>query len=142
MQPADSLSGADLGRILNKVEIMELWIRAVREEASHRLDTGKEVPGWKLVQKRATRKWVDEPRAGAALIAAGLPPDALYLTELRSPAQIEKIAPKAAAMALKQVFADHVHAVSSGTTLAPESDARPAVASGAHAFADTPILPW
>ena len=53
----------------------------------------------------------------------GLEPDEIYSKEIRSPAQMEKVLKKRK-LALPDEF---VVSVSSGDTLAPESDPRPAV---------------
>ena len=78
------------------------------------------VPGYKLVAKRATRQWVDEAKAKDALSSMGVEP---YRQELLSPAQAEKVLKKSK-LALPD---DLVVSVSSGSTIAPESDPRPAV---------------
>ena len=81
------------------------------------------VPGYKLVAKRAIRQWVDESKAEAALLNAGLTPAQFFKQEIISPAQAEKLLKKS-----KQALPDEiVVAVSSGSTLAPEDDPRPAV---------------
>jgi hypothetical protein len=86
------------------------------------LEEGQPVPGFKLVQKRANRQWVNDDEAQAALARLGLDDTELTVTKLVSPAQAEK-ALKKRKLALPGELAV---AVSSGTTLAPESDPRPA----------------
>ena len=86
------------------------------------LEGGLDVPGWKLVQKRATRQWIDEKQTVANLLEQ-LSEDDLYETKLKSPAQMEKLLKKNK-MELPEEL---VQKVSSGTTIAPESDPRPAV---------------
>jgi Protein of unknown function (DUF2800) len=75
------------------------------------------------VQKRATRQWINQDEAKAALSRLGLDETELTETKLVSPAQAEKVLKKR-----KLELPDElVVAVSSGTTLAPENDPRPAV---------------
>jgi hypothetical protein len=88
--------------------------------AQQKLEAGLPVPGWKLVPKRAMRKWINESDACAALVAAGAPESELM--EMKSVAQVEKVLKKHK-IALP---ADAVTSVSSGDTIAPESDPRPA----------------
>ncbi len=140
--PAVDLTNEDLGKILHRAELVELWLRGVREEASQRLDTGQAIPGWKLVPKRATRKWIDEKEAAAALREVGLSEDQLFVTELRSPAQIEKVLGKSQRARVKDAFGTIVHAVSSGSTLAREDDERPAVAAPTTLLAQNPLPAW
>jgi hypothetical protein len=85
------------------------------------LENNAPVPGWKLVPKRATRQWVDAEGAREALEQMGL--DSEELTELKSPAQVEKILKKSKLELPK----DLTVSVSTGNTIAPESDPRPAV---------------
>jgi hypothetical protein len=86
------------------------------------LETGGSVPGYKLVVKRATRKWIDEGTAKAALLKH-LPESEVMESTVVSPAQAEKKLKK-----LKLGLPDGtVISVSSGSTMAVESDPRPAV---------------
>jgi hypothetical protein len=117
------ISDDDLGRALALAEKLEGFIGDARALAQTRLEKSLPVPGYKLVPKRATRQWVNEAMAEQALMAAGLGADDIFKKELLSPAQAEKVAKKA-----KVDFpADQVVAVSSGNTIAPESDPRSAV---------------
>ena len=110
----------ELSDILDKAVALEEWMDAARELATRMLNNGAHIPGFKLVQKRAARVWTDEDNARATLAGLGLGVDAMYDTKFKTPAAMEK--------ALKQKLpSDLVTAVSSGTTLAPESDPRPAV---------------
>jgi hypothetical protein len=112
-----------IGNYLKNAGMLEEWIKDLRALGHTLLETGKKVPGWKLVPKRATRQWVNEDVADTALRKLGLTEDELTVTEMASPAQAEKALKK-----IKQVLpADLVVAVSSGNTMAPESDPRPAV---------------
>lgn len=116
---ADALSPQHLGGILDRLGVLDDWIRAVRERAHALIQAGTPVPGWKLVAKRGLRKWVDEKEVFAWGKQLGLAKSTLMAKpELKSPAQMEKIAQVPEHLWTKQ---------SSGETLAPESDARAAV---------------
>jgi len=108
---------------LKMADQLEDWIKAVRALAMQTLEAGLPVPGYKLVPKRALRQWVDEDKALDAMCDMGLDAKELTVTALLSPAQAEKVLKKHK-LALPK---DHVVAVSSGNTLAPEDDPRPAV---------------
>lgn len=117
----DALDSPTLGKYLQNAELLEQWISDLRALAYQMLESGKSVPGYKLVNKRSTRQWLDENKAIAQLHDMGLTRSELYKPEeLSSPAQIEKVLKKRK-MALPD---DLVVAVSSGTTMAPESDPR------------------
>jgi hypothetical protein len=110
-----------LGAYLANADILEDWIKDLRALAHQILDSGAPVPGYKLVAKRGTRQWIDEAQAHIELRKLGIEPH--KEPELVSPAQAEKELKKRK-MTLPD---DLVVSVSSGTTLAAESDPRPAV---------------
>lgn len=118
----EALDAAQLGRALTLADKLESFIADARALAQQRLEKGMPVAGYKLVPKRATRQWADESRTVAVLAEMGVPRASMTKTELLSPAQLEKVLKKSK-MALPD---DLVVAVSSGNTLAPESDPRPA----------------
>ena len=117
----EELPAEKLGAALDLADKLESFIADARKLAQERLEKNMPVPGYKLVAKRSTRQWADEAKADAAL--AGLGVAERYKKELLSPAQAEKVLKKSK-LALPD---DLVVAVSSGSTLAPESDPRPAV---------------
>jgi hypothetical protein len=110
-----------LGRYLKNADLLEDWIKDLRNLALQLLEKDLPVPGYKLVAKRGTRQWVDEAKAAAMLIDLGIA--AYKEPEVISPAVAEKLLKKSK-MALSD---DLVKSVSSGTTLASEDDPRPAV---------------
>ena len=112
-----------ISECLNKADMLEQWVTDLRALTHTMLDAGAVVPGWKLVAKRATRQWVDEDQALVAMMNEGIPEEELMVSKVISPAQAEKVLKKHG----KPLPADQVVAVSSGSTLAPESDPRPAV---------------
>jgi hypothetical protein len=116
------LNVTQLGDMLQRADVLEDWISDLRALALQVLESGNSVPGYKLVQKRATRQWKDEESAKQALLKHLSMTDVME-TYLISPAQAEKKLKK-----LKLPLPDdQIISVSSGTTLAPESDPRPAV---------------
>jgi hypothetical protein len=119
----EMISTDDLARAMQLADKLESFIIDARRLAQARLERNMAVPGYKLVAKRAIRQWVDESKAEAALLNAGLTPTQFFKQEIISPAQAEKLLKKS-----KQALPDEiVVAVSSGSTLAPEDDPRPAV---------------
>jgi hypothetical protein len=111
---------AKLGAALDTVEALEARIKSIREFAYAEAEAGRAIPGWKLVAKRAHRKWRD------AEIIAAIPElfadvsDAYEPPTLLSPAQMEKLLGKGKVD--KFVLAE-----SSGHALVPEWDKRTAV---------------
>ena len=109
-----------LTEALASIDLLEGWIRDAREMATQLLEAGVDVPGWKMVPKRATRQWVNENLAFNTLFDEGL--TSQELTDMKSPAQIEKVLKKHK-IAMPEGL---ITAVSSGDTLAPADDPRPA----------------
>lgn len=124
-----------LGTILSACDKLEDWIGKVREHAMHVLERGHEVEGWKLVQKRSIRKWIDEEKTAREVYEiAG---EEGFSTKLLSPAQLEKTFPKGSK--IHDLVKTCTISESSGTTLAPESDKRPAVNPVQNAFAEIEV---
>lgn len=117
-----------LAAALDSIPLVETRIKALREFAYAEAEIGKTIPGYKLVQKVAHRSWKSE---GDVIEWAQKNAIECYAPrELLSPAQIE-ITLKAAAPRGKKkdagiVLAPFTQKISSGLTLAPASDSRPA----------------
>jgi hypothetical protein len=107
-----------LGAYLHNADLLEAWIKDLRALAEEMLKKGKPVAGWKMVPKRATRSWVKEEDAKVVLLQH-LKESEVMVTKLISPAAAEKL--------MKKLPDGLTVAISSGNTIAPESDPRPAV---------------
>lgn len=113
-----------LSKTLEWLDVFENWIKNVREFAYEEARHGRTPPGWKLVQKRASRKWKqDEDRTAEALECLLPDQESYWERKLKSPAQVEKLLAKNE----KHLLIDLVMSESSGTVLVPESDKREAV---------------
>lgn len=121
MKPASELAPEDLGRILTASVKIKKWLAEVEAKAYAACERGAHVPGWKLVAKKALRSWTDvEKSTNEAWKEFG--EDAFSKPELLSPAQLEKV--KKVGKAWVEA---RVSKVSSGNTLVPETDPRPAL---------------
>lgn len=141
--PADALSD-----VLTNFKVIRLWMDACEEEAVKRLSTDERaVPGYKLVQKRATRKWKDAQAAQAAdnTIEAyfgghiGGVPRGLFISGIATPAQVLGHPRIKSEPELLKKLSQFVDKKSSGVTLAPVDDPRSPVLprrDGASAFTD------
>jgi len=112
------LTPDQISMVMQKADILESWISEVRAYAEDVLNRGGDVPGFKLVEKRGSRKWsnpfeVEKDAADAFGSKA-------YSRELLSPAQMEKVAGK-------EWVTPRTVTVSSGLTMVDEGDKRPAV---------------
>lgn len=116
---------ADVTRWMPYADLMIEWGTMVKNAAHELLEQGAQVPGYKLVQKRAVRSWADEEKTREFLLKSGVSPEEMEVKTLISPAQAEKALKAVGVTAIPNELIDKK---SSGTTLAPESDKRPAVA--------------
>ena len=125
------LSLDQLSHLLDNLDKIEHWVASVRQYAQGELTAGREIPGWKMVQKRAIRKWLDEATTISWLVAdLQLPEDDITVTKLKSPAQIEKLIDD-------KVPDEYVTKNSSGTKLArADSNLPDAAPVGSEFFND------
>lgn len=115
-----------LGDWLKQCEAAEIRISAIRELAYQEAMRGRPPAGFKMVAKRATRKWRNNNEAAQVLnVIVGMKDEDIFEEpSIRSPAQIEdKLGKKVFAAEV----AVYVTKESSGFTLVAESDKRPAV---------------
>lgn len=125
--PPERLAG-----VLREADMIGNWVKSVQEFAHMQACNGNMPLGFKMVAKRAIRKWANEAAAKAHLYDMGATNDDI-LTEpkLKSPAQLEKLFPGKNAAARQAAMADLVVKQSSGTNLVPVEDPRPAVKADA-----------
>ncbi len=116
---------AELATTLDQLPILEGWIKNVREFAYREAEKGHEIPGYKLAEKRPTRKWRDEAAVERALEKYGVEP---FERKLISPAAAEKLLPKDLRDKLDELTVKE----SSGHVLVHDSDKRPAVKTDAR----------
>ena len=121
-----ALDQDSIGNLMDKLETIEAWAKGVREFAYQQAKVGRIPTGWKVVPKRAMRRWADPVKALTKFeqeINRNLVRNLLTEPELKSPAQVEKIL----GSSQKALVDSLTVAISSGDTLVPESDKRQAV---------------
>ena len=121
-----------LGQSLNLADDVIAWAKQVKETAHTQMELGNAVAGWKLVQKRATRKWVDEAAAEEAVRNIFVKGRKLKVAEITEAKFLT--APK-----LEKVFKNkgldfdnlsaYIGKTSTGSTLAREDDPREGIMS-------------
>ncbi len=119
------VSTLDLKVALELAAELEPWIKQVRSFAITQLELGAKDIGYKLVQKRASRKWGDVDRVTKYLKRKLKAANAMTATVI-SPAQAEKVAKK---LGVKLKLEDKLVKESSGVTLVPDDDKRSAILS-------------
>lgn len=121
-QPA-TLSDEELGEWLRKLVGLADYARDLEEYARQALLDGHQIPGWKLVEGRSTRKWSDQDAAFRQMQAAGFDEAVLYT---RTPISLTV----AEQMIGKKKFAETMSAfitkAPGAPKLANDSDPRPA----------------
>lgn len=124
----NDLQPEQISVLLKKASALEAFMKSVEEYAEDYMKRGFQIPGFKLVNKRGARVWTNEEKAVEHFVSeCGVLPKNLYTEpKLLSPAQMEKVVNKDA-------VAKFTALVSSGVTIAPEGDKRPA-ANVADAF--------
>lgn len=114
-----NLSEESLGRSYHYLAAVKHYIGAFEAEVFLRLNLGTDIPGTKLVYKKARRVW----KTGAAeLMREQFADKAIEPAKLKSPAEIEKIGPAA-----KKLVHEWAYTPQSGLTVASADDNRTAV---------------
>jgi hypothetical protein len=121
-----------LADAMELAKTMEHWCKEVFAHAKDLMDEGTHIPGYKLVEGRKTRNWVDEEEIEKFLRAKKILVREMFPAKIVSPAQAEKVMKKHNKD--PKVLADFIISKSSGTSIAPEDDKRPAIGENA-AFA-------
>ena len=125
--PLAQYEPAKLAAALASIPLVKERIKAIEEFAYQEASAGKEIPGFKLVDKRPTRKWKSE--GDVIEWAEKVAIDPYAPRELLSPAQLEKKiaadAPKGKKKEAGKVLEPFVEKVSSGTALVAITDERP-----------------
>jgi len=130
-----------LAKILRYRKLMEQFFNEVEATLLERaISFEEDIPGWKIVEGRANRKWPDnEAHVYKRLKSLGLKDGAIYTLSMISPAQAEEKL-KAKTGLKKEEAAKLVNALAvkppGGKSLVRTSDKRPALASDADAFED------
>lgn len=136
--PNVALSDAKVAELLDKIEIIEPWLNAVKQLALDRMEAGNKLPGYRLVPKRALRIWASEDAEVLSdLSAAGFHEADYSALKPLSPAQVER---KVGKKAYDATVAGLVVKQSSGSKLAGEGDPRTRLSgrTAQEAFGITP----
>lgn len=126
-----SLDVERLSAIVAGLNIVTAWQAQCQEYLEGLVLSGVEVPGWKAVEKIGRAKWIDDPAEVAAYVDMqfGIETDQIMPRKLTTIGDAEKLlkaagAPKEKIDDFKLKFTIKE---SSGLTIAPASDRRPAV---------------
>jgi len=123
-----TLEDDEIEAILLKVDDLVSWASDVKAFALQAAISGKEWAGWKLVEGRANRKYIDETAVADAVAAAGVNP---YEQKLLGITAMTSILGK---KRFEEVLGQLICRPQGKPTLVPESDNRPAMNTAKNDF--------
>ena len=117
------LDDTEVLNILNRIDEIKRWAEDIYAYAlSLAVNEGKVWEGFKLVEGRSNRKFIDENRAAEALFKYGLREDEIYTKSLNSITALER---KLGKEKFNEILGDFVIKPQGKLTLVKETDKRP-----------------
>lgn len=121
-QDPATMSDSQIGDILTRATSLQKWVSALQDYAFNAAMGGRKIDGYKLVEGRATRDWINQDDAFKRLQEKGVPEAMLWERKPVSVAGLEKALGK-------KVFSEQagelVERKPGKPALVPESDKRP-----------------
>lgn len=112
------LSDSEVAAVLDRIDELTAWASDVKEYAMKMALSGKQLPGWKLVEGRSNRKISNEAAVAEAVSNEGKDP---YEKKLLGITALEKLLGKAKFI---ELIGQYVIKPAGNPTLVPESDKR------------------
>lgn len=122
------LTDEEIEDILVKVDALISWASDIKEYALQQALSGKEWLGWKLVESRSNRKYLNEGIVAGVVEKAGFDP---YEHKVLGVTAMQKLLGKSRFDELLSPFIENPQGK---PTLVPESDKRPAMSTAASDF--------
>jgi len=122
------LSDTEVETILGKIDELVSWASAIKDYALQAAVSGKQWHGWKLVEGRSNRKYINEHTVAEVVSAAGYDPyepKILGLTAMTSLLGKKRF---------EEILGNYIEKPQGKPTLVPESDKRPAIHTAKHDF--------
>lgn len=120
------LQDEEIGEVLRKADQLTNWVKDITEYALEEAINGKKWDGWKLVEGRSNRKYVDELKVADTLKGAGYKEAVLYEKKLYGITAMEKIVGK---KKFTELLNDLIEKPQGKPTLVDEKDKRPELSS-------------
>ena len=124
------LTDEDVEDILSKIDDLVSWASDIKEYALAQAISGKQWSGFKLVEGRSNRRYVNDAAVAAAVTEAGFDP---YEQKLLGITAMQKMLGKAR---FDEVLSGLIEKPQGKPTLVPESDKRPAMNTAITDFKD------
>ena len=125
------LSDKEVGELLQRGARLVQWYDDLKAYAQEALLAGKEIPGWKVVEGRATRQWDDPEAALEAFKLAGFDEAVLFDRKAKSLSELEKMVGK---KRFAEIAGEHILRPPGKPTLVVESDKRQPYSAAAADF--------
>jgi hypothetical protein len=122
------LTDEDIEDILAKVDELVSWASDIKEYALQQAISGKEWTGWKLVEGRSNRKYVNDSVVADVVEHAGFDP---YERKVLGVTAMQKLLGKSR---FDELLSPYIEKPQGKPTLVPESDKRPAMSTAAADF--------
>lgn len=115
------ISNEEVGKILAQAQELAAWVKNLEDYALSECLKGNEIPGWKAVEGRSKRAFINTDEAFKVLITNGYDEKILYNREPLSLPKVEELLGK---KAFNELLASHVNIPPGKPTLVPLSDKR------------------
>jgi len=122
------LEDEDVEEILEKMDGLISWASDIKEYALHAALRGKQWQGWKLVEGRSNRKYIDEDAVAKIVKSSGYDP---YEHRVKGITAMEKTLGKSK---FSEFLSELVEKPIGKPTLVPESDKRPVMNTAINDF--------
>ena len=122
------LTDEDIEVILTKVDELVSWASDIKEYALQQAISGKEWTGWKLVEGRSNRKYINDTVVADVVEHAGFDP---YERKVLGVTAMQKLLGKSR---FDELLSPYIEKPQGKPALVPESDKRPAMSTAAADF--------
>ena len=127
-EPPALLNDEEIADILGKVDALTAWATDVKEYALKQAVSGKDWPGWKLVEGRSNRKYTSDAAVADAVESIGLDP---YERKVLGITAMQKLLGKGR---FEELLSPYIEKPQGKPALVPESDKRPAMNTAKNDF--------
>ena len=117
--PADTLDETEIAAVLDRADELAAWVTDVKDYALSQALQGVHYPGYKVVEGRSARKYVNEEAVAHAVNAAGYDP---YAHKVLGLTEMQKLLGK---QKFNELLAAYIVKPQGKPALVPESDKRP-----------------
>lgn len=118
------ISNEEVGEILEKAQNLAKWVKDLEEYALTACLNGENIPGWKAVEGRSNRAFIDVDKAFEILKQNGIDEAMLYKREPITLTAVETLVTK---KKFNELLTEYVNKPPGKPTLAPVDDKRDAV---------------